>query len=104
MWAEIRPTPAHAPAPTPAPTTLSVVQQDKERFRGESQCCTSSVVAGSATSSRVEDGSGDSSTPAAEDPVDESEPVVLQPPSRAETTNQRQLGIATTAKMFWINV
>ena len=33
------PAPAHAPAPTPVHTTLSVVQQNTERFRGESQCC-----------------------------------------------------------------
>ena len=30
--------PTHTPAPTPAHTTLSVVQQNNERFRGESQC------------------------------------------------------------------
>ena len=47
---------------------------------------TSSGVAGSATSSSVEAGSAASSAPGSDDPVDGSEPVVLQPPSRAETT------------------
>ena len=48
---------------------------------------TSSGVAGSATSSSVEAGYAASSAPGSDDPVDGSEPVVvLQPPSRAETT------------------
>ena len=42
---------------------------------------TSSGVAGSATSSSVEAGSAASSAPGSDDPVDGSEPVVLQPPS-----------------------
>ena len=49
-------------------------------------CAASSVVAGSATSSSVEAGSAASSGPGSDDQVDRSEPVVLQPPSRAETT------------------
>ena len=40
----------------------------------------------SATSSSVEAGSAASSAAGLDDPVDGSEPVVLQPPSRAETT------------------
>ena len=51
----------------------------------ESPSATSSGVAGSATSS-VEAGSAASSAPGSDDPVYGSEPVVLQPPSRAETT------------------
>ena len=48
---------------------------------------TSSGVAGSATSSSsVEAGSAASSASGSDDPVDGNEPVVLQPPSRAETT------------------
>ena len=48
---------------------------------------TSSGVAGSATSRIVEAGSAAfSSAPGLDDPVDWSEPVVLQPPSRADTT------------------
>ena len=47
---------------------------------------TCSGVAGSATSSSVEAWSAASSAPGSDDPVDGSEPVVLQPPSRAETT------------------
>ena len=47
---------------------------------------TSSGLAGSATSSSVEAGSAASFAPDSDDPVDENEPVVLQPPSRAETT------------------
>ena len=47
---------------------------------------TSSGVSGSATSSSVEAGSAASFAPDSDDPVDENEPVVLQPPSRAETT------------------
>ena len=47
---------------------------------------TSSRVAGSATSSSVEDGSAASSAPGLDDAVNGSEPVVLQPPSWAETT------------------
>ena len=43
-------------------------------------------VAGSATGSSVEAGSAASSAPVSDDPVDGSDPVVLQPPSRAETT------------------
>ena len=46
---------------------------------------TSSGVSGSATSS-VEAGSAASSAPGSDDRVDESEPVVLQPPSGAKTT------------------
>ena len=40
---------------------------------------TSSGVAGSATSSSIEAGSAASSAPGSDDPVDGSEPVVLQP-------------------------
>ena len=47
---------------------------------------TSSGVAGSATCSSVEAGSAASSASGSDDPVDGSEPVVLQAPSRAETT------------------
>ena len=47
---------------------------------------TSSGVAGSATSSSVEAGSAASSGPGSDNPVDGSEPALLQPPSRAETT------------------
>ena len=47
---------------------------------------TSSRAAGSATCSSVEAGSAVSSAPGSDDPVDGSEPVVLQPLSRAETT------------------
>ena len=46
---------------------------------------TSSGVAGSVTRGSVEAGSAASSAPGSDDPVDGSEPVVLQPPSRAET-------------------
>ena len=38
LWTRDAPAPAHTPSPTPAHTTLSVVQQNNERFRGESQC------------------------------------------------------------------
>ena len=41
---------------------------------------------GSSTSSSVEAESAASSAPGSDDQVDGSEPVVLQPPSRAETT------------------
>ena len=44
----------------------------------------------SATSSSVEAGSAASSAAGLDDPVDGSEPVVLQFPCRAETTNQRR--------------
>ena len=48
---------------------------------------TSGGVAGSAkSSSSVETGSAASSAPGSDDPVDGSEPVVLQSPSRAKTT------------------
>ena len=47
---------------------------------------TSSGVDWSATRSSVEAGSAASSAPGSDDPVDGSEPVVLQPLSRAETT------------------
>ena len=47
---------------------------------------TSSRVAGSATCSSVEAGSAASSGPGSDNPVDGSEPAVLQPPNRAETT------------------
>ena len=47
---------------------------------------TSNGVAGSAARSSVEAGSAASSGPGSDDPVDGSEPVVLQSPSRAETT------------------
>ena len=43
-------------------------------------------VVGSATSSSIEAESAASSAPGSDDRVDESEPVVLQPPSRAKTT------------------
>ena len=46
----------------------------------------SSGVAGSATTTSVEVGSAASSALGSDDPVDGSEPVVLQPPSTAETT------------------
>ena len=46
---------------------------------------TSSGVSGSATSS-VEAGSAASSAPGSDDPLNGSEPVVLQRPSRAETS------------------
>ena len=51
----------------------------------ENPSAASSGVAGSATSSSMEAGSAASSAPGSDDPVDGSEPVVLQPPSRAET-------------------
>ena len=47
---------------------------------------TSSGVAGSAASINAEAGSAASSAPGSGDAVDGIEPVVLQPPSRAETT------------------
>ena len=47
---------------------------------------TSSGVAGSATTSSIEAGSAASSATGSDVPVDGSEPVVLQPPSRAENT------------------
>ena len=47
---------------------------------------TSSGVAGSAASSSIEAASAVFSAPGSDDPVDGSEPVVLQPLSRAETT------------------
>ena len=47
---------------------------------------TSSGVAGSATGSSVEAGSAASSAPGSDDPLNGSEPVVLQRPSRAETS------------------
>ena len=47
---------------------------------------TSSRVAGSATRSSAEAGSAASSGPGSDNPVDGSEPALLQPPSRAETT------------------
>ena len=47
---------------------------------------TSSGAAGSATCRSVEAASAASSAPGSDDLVDGSEPVVLQPPSRTETT------------------
>ena len=46
----------------------------------------SSGVAGFAASSSVEAGSAASLVPGSDDPADGSEPVVLQPPCRAEIT------------------
>ena len=47
---------------------------------------TNSGMAGSATSSSLEAESAASSAPGSDDAVDGSEPVVLQPPCKAETT------------------
>ena len=79
------PAPTHTPAPTPAHTTLSVVSRTVSGFEGNPSA-TSSRVAGSATRSSAEAGSAASSGPGSDNPVDGSEPAVLQPPNRAETT------------------
>ena len=83
-----RETPRHLPIHLPPhlPTRRSEwSSRTMSRLEGNPSA-TSSGVAGSATSSSVEAGSAASSAPGSDDPVDESEPVVLQPPSRAETT------------------
>ena len=78
--------PPHMPTPRSAwcSTTMSGLEGNPS--------ASSSGVAGSATVSinssinSVEAGSAASSAPGSDDPVDGSQPAVLQPPSRAETT------------------
>ena len=79
------PTPAHTPAPTPAPIHRSAWSSRGMSGLEGNPSAISSRMAGSATSSSVEAGAAVSSAPGSDDPVDGSEPVVLQPPSRAET-------------------
>ena len=55
-------------------------------LEGNPSATSSGGVVGSATSSSIEAESAASSAPGSDDPVDGSEPVVLQPSRRAETT------------------
>ena len=83
-----RDTPRHLPIHLPPhlPTPRSAWSSRTLSGLEGNPSATSSGVAGSVTCSSVEAGSASSSAPGSDDPVDGSEPVVLQPPSRAETT------------------
>ena len=85
---EDRETPRHLPIHLPPylPTLTSAWSSRTMSGLEGNPSATSSGVAGSATSSSVDAGPAASSAPGSDDPVDGSEPVVLQPPSRAETT------------------
>ena len=72
--------PPHLPTPRSALSSRSMSGLE------ENPIATSSGVAGSSTSSSVEARSADSSASGSDDPANGSEPLVLQPPSKAETT------------------